>query len=131
MERLAALGVSAVLTGVAALQVALALGIPWGHHAYGGRVVGPGQPLPSPYRLASAVAVLVLLAAAWVVLARAGILADGPLTPSALQGAAWAVAGVLALNTLANLASTSAVERWGLGSATAIAAVLAVVVARS
>ncbi len=131
MEESAALGVAAILGAMAVVQVALALGAPWGAHAWGGRVAGPGEPLPGPYRLASVVAIGLLLAAAWLVLARAGLFGVDLVDAPFVRRGTWAVAGYLGVNTLANLASTSPVERWGFGAATAAGTLLTVLVATS
>ena len=56
--------------GVAAFQIALALGAPWGAYAMGGAF--PGQ-LPAPLRTAAVVQAAILLLWAAVVLARAGV----------------------------------------------------------
>lgn len=131
METLAAFGVATILGLVALVQLAVALGAPLGAHVYGGRVAGAAGTLPAAYRVASLVTVGVLVAAGWLVLARAGIV-DTPATDSTLAvWGIWVVAAFLTLNTLANLASTSPWERWGFGAATAVAAVLSVIVARS
>lgn len=131
MDTLAAYGVMTILGLVALVQLALALGAPLGAHVYGGRAAGAGEALPPAHRVASLVTVGVLLAAGWLVLARAGVV-DSPASDSTLAvWGTWLIAGFLALNTVANLASTSAIERWGFGAATAVAAVLTVVVAAS
>jgi hypothetical protein len=131
METLAARSVMAILAIVALVQLVLALGAPLGAHVYGGRAAGIGEPLPPGYRIASLLTVGVLLAAGWLVLARAGVVTSPAMgSPLAVRGT-WVIAGLLALNTLGNLASTSAVERWGFGTATAAAAVLTFIVARS
>lgn len=131
METLAAWGVMTILGLVALVQLALALGAPLGAHVYGGRAAGEGEALPPRYRVSSLVTVVVLLAAGWLVLARAGVV-DTPASDSTLAvWGTWGIAAFLALNTVANLASTSAIERWGFGTATAVAAVLTVIVAAS
>jgi hypothetical protein len=53
----------------------------------------------------------VLALGAWVVLARAGFVAPGP-EPPAVRIATWLFAGLFALNTVGNVASTSPVERY-------------------
>ncbi len=121
--RPAAIGAGGVLLGFAGLQVALAAGAPLGEHVWGGtqdRVLSTGM------RTASGGAAVVLTAAATVVARRAGLVGRPArwLTP-----ATWAIAGYLGLNTLGNLASTSAVERRVFGPATAVAAVLTAAVA--
>ena len=124
----AAVGAATILAAVAVLQLSLVLGAPWGAHVYGGRAAAPGAPLPARYRLTSLVAIGLLLGAGWLVLTRAGVVAAG-VDPALARRGTWVVAGYLVLNTAANLASTSAVERRVQGSATAVAAVLTLVVA--
>ena len=131
MEALAARGVMTILALVAIVQLAAALGAPIGAHVYGGRAAGRGEALPTAYRLASLLTVGVLLAAGWLVLARAGVVGSPAADSTLAVWGTWVIAGFLALNTLGNLASTSAVERWGFGAATAVAAVLTVIVANS
>jgi hypothetical protein len=120
----AALGVAAICTSFAALQVALAAGAPLGGHVWGG-----SQPhvLPAGMRVVSVGAAAVLVGMATVVTRRAGVIGRpaGWLTP-----ATWSIAGYFALNTVGNLASTSDVERFVFAPATAVAAALTAVVAR-
>lgn len=121
---LAALGVAAICTSFAGLQIALAAGAPFGEHVWGG-----SQPrvLSGDMRIVAGGAALVLIGMATVVTRRAGLLGRRArwLTP-----ATWTIAGYFALNTLGNLTSTSDVERFVFGPATALAAGLTAVVAR-
>jgi hypothetical protein len=119
----AAIGASAILLGFAGLQVALAAGAPLGEHVWGGtqeRVLATGM------RAAAGGAAIALTVAAGVVTRRVGVTGR----PARwLSPATWAIAGYLALNTVGNLASSSDVERWLFGPATAIASALTAVVA--
>jgi hypothetical protein len=72
---------------------------------------------------------VVLALAALVLLARGGVLTRPLRTGRAITLGAWAIAAYLSLNTLANLASASAAERY-LAGPTAVMAALAAVVAR-
>ena len=120
----AAVGVAAICTSFAGLQVALAAGAPFGEHVWGG-----SQPrvLPDGMRVVAVGAAAVLLGMATVVVRRAGLVGR----PARwLRPATWTIAGYFALNTVGNLASTSDVERSVFGAATAVAAVLTAVVAR-
>lgn len=128
--RRAAVGSAALLGGVAAVQVGLAVGAPWGEHVYGGRAPVVDGVLAGSHRAASAAAAGWLLGAGHVVLAQAGVVTSA-LPPVVLRRGTWGIAAFLALNTLANVASTSRLERWGMGAVTATAAVLAGIVARS
>ncbi len=94
-----------LLTGAAVFQGALALGVPWGHMAYGGRIARPDGTLPVRYRVASTLTLVFLGAAAWSVLAK-------------LEPALWIFAAIFALNTIANLSGRHPVERWGMSALT-------------
>lgn len=124
VARAAALGAAAICTSFAGLQIALAAGAPFGEHVWGG-----SQPrvLSGNMRIVAVGGAVVLVGMATVVSRRAGLIGRPArwLTP-----ATWTVAGYFALNTVGNLASSSDVERYVFGSATAVAAALAAVVAR-
>jgi hypothetical protein len=119
----AAIGASAILLGFAGLQIALAAGAPLGEHVWGGT---QERVLPTGMRAAAGGAAIALTAAAGVVTRMAGLTGR----PARwLSPATWGIAGYLALNTFGNLASSSDVERWLFGPATAIASALTAVVA--
>ena len=122
----AAILVAVLLLGVAWFQVALVAGAPWGDHAFGGRAETHEGRLTERYRIMSAVAVPLLLAAIWIVLARSGVIETGASWP---DWAVWVVFAYLTVNTVANLASTSKIERFAMGSVTAIAAIGTLLVA--
>lgn len=88
-----------------AFQGTLALGVPWGAMAYGGRAARPDGTLPVRYRVASTLTLVFLGAAAWSVHAK-------------VEPALWAFAAIFALNTLANLSGRHPVERWGMSALT-------------
>jgi hypothetical protein len=69
------------------------------------------QGLPSSLRWASLAAVGVLGLAAWVVLARAGVVAPGP-ESVAIRAGTWVFAGFFFLNAIGNVTSQSRVERY-------------------
>lgn len=100
--------------------------MPWGAYAWGG--AHPGR-LPTRLRLIGAVAVPVLILLALVLLAQGGVLAWSPLPVDWLVPATWVVAVLLALNTVANLAAPSRVERFAFGGTTALLVVLCVILA--
>ncbi len=124
----AAVIVAVLLGAVAAFQLALVLGAPWGEHAYGGRAQLDAGRLVGSYRVMSLAAIPILLIAIAIVLSRAGVVewfaADGW-----VEIGVWVVFGYLVLNTAGNLASTSRVERFGMGALTIVAAVCTLVVA--
>jgi len=126
-----AIGAALLLAGVAVFQAALALGAPWGEMAYGGRVETTDGVLSGRHRASSAFSFFVLLFAAWVILARADVVSEGFLSDGFVRAAPWVVASYLVLNTVMNATARTSVERWVMGSATAIAAVLSFIVAAS
>jgi hypothetical protein len=125
---LAAVLVAIILGGIVLFQLALVLGASWGDHAYGGRAETTAGRLPTSYRLMSAVAIPILVLASVIVLARAEVVSWLP-SDGWVRAATWIVFGYLALNTAANLGSRSRIERYVVGTATAMAALGALVVA--
>lgn len=126
MTEIAAVLAAVLLAAVAAFQLALAAGAPWGAMAWGGTRSGR---LPAVMRFGSAAAVVVLALAALVVLAQAGVTNSSPIPSGTLRGVTWAIAGFMVLNTLGNLASKSSIERRIFGPTTALLVVLCVIVA--
>ncbi len=126
MVETAAASAAVLLVGVAVFQAALAGGAPLGAMAWGGTREGR---LPTPMRLGSAAAVIVLIFAALVVLAQAGVLSWSPVPSGALGAVTWVIAGFMVLNTLGNVASKSRAERLVFGPITAVLAVLCIIVA--
>jgi hypothetical protein len=74
------------------------------------------------------VSAVVLLGAAWLLLARGGVVRSR-LHGGVVATGAWIVVVALAVNTAANLAGRHPVERWGMGTVSFVACVLAAVVA--
>jgi hypothetical protein len=122
----AAVVAAVLLQIVAAFQVGLAYGAPWGNHAYGGRAPTDDGVLPPRYRAMSAVAVPALLLASWIILADAELVSTDA---GWVDWAVWVVFGYLVLNTVGNLASSSKIERVVLGSVTVVTAVATLIVA--
>jgi hypothetical protein len=104
--RTSAVALSVLLGGLAAFQLALALGAPLGRYAMGGAFEGA---YPPPMRIAALVQLGIYVAVAWVMLARAGVLAAG--RPRLLRALAWAVVGLFAVGVVLNLISPSLPER--------------------
>jgi hypothetical protein len=100
-----------LLVAIAAFQLALALGAPWGAAAWGGQ--NPGV-LPRRLRIASGVAAVVVYPLIIVlVLASAGIIDAGwlPVDGTLIM---WVLAGLLGVGAVMNFVSRSAPERrWG------------------
>ena len=108
--------VAVILLGlILILQVLLAAGFPLGHCAWRGQY----RVLPAALRWASLAAAGVLGLAAWVVLARAGLVAPGA-DPAVVSVATWVFVGFFGLNTVGNLASRSAAERLVMTPVTAL-----------
>lgn len=93
---------------ITVFQLALALGVPAGAAAWGGRYPGV---LPGRLRVASAfVAIFFYPAVAFGILGSAGVFDD----PSLNAVGMWILTGLFALSALANFTSRSKVERiWG------------------
>jgi len=115
-----------VLSLVAVFQILLALALPFGHAAWG----GAHRVLPARLRLASALSAVSLALAAWIVLARTSVIAM-PFQPATVRAATWVAFCVLALNTVANLASKSRLERALMTPAAFVCAVCLLVAALS
>jgi hypothetical protein len=96
--------------GIAAFQVALAAGAPFGRAAWG----GSHERLPRKLRVASALAAGVWVLATLVVLADAGFDAS-PIPASVADWATWVLAALLLLGAVMNFLSRSRLERiiWG------------------
>lgn len=114
-----------LLVGLAGFKIAIASGVPWGEHVWGG--IHPAE-LTSNWRVASAVTAGILMAMTFVVLTRAGF------TPMRADNRyvrveTWAIAGFMGLSAAGNLASQSAVEQQVFAPVTAILAVLIAIVA--
>lgn len=130
MTSLAAVAAAVLLGGFVVFQLALAAGAPLGGAAYGGRSARDDGTLPPRLRAVSGLAAVVLAVAAFVVLARGGVVGtDGDST--AWTVGTWVVAAYMALNTAGNLTSPHPLERYGFSAATAALTVLCAVVALS
>ena len=112
---------------VAAFQLMLALGAPWGRAALGGSNEGT---LPPELRVVSSVSMAIFVGAAAVVLGRAGFW-GGERISGALRVGTWALVVILPLGALMNLASSSPWERFGWAPFTALLAVATFITARS
>lgn len=113
-----------VLGLVMVLQLLLALGLPLGQAAWRGQY----RVLPTRLRWASLATVVVLGLAAWVVLARAGLVFPGA-EPVVIAVATWVLAGFWSLNVLGNFASRSPAERYAMTPVALLLVVCFIVVA--
>lgn len=115
-----------VLAALAAFQLALALGAPWGRFAWGGQ---HERELPRPLRIGSAVSIALYALFAVLVLDRAGLV---DVLPDAVSRVGtWVFVGYLALGVVMNGISRSRSERLVMTPTVVVLLVCAVVVARS
>ncbi len=119
-----------LLTAVAAFQVALALGAPFGDAVLGGNAETDDGVLAGGYRVAAAFQALILLGMAAVLLARGGVRWPAWGASRVAGALTWVIAGLMILNTLGNLASDHWFERWVMGVVTLLVALSAVNLAR-
>lgn len=125
-RNIAATIATVVLVLLMCYQVLLALGAPVGKAAWGGE----HRVLPTNLRWASAAAVLILALAAWMVLARAGIVAPGA-DVLGIRILTWVFAAYFTLNVVMNLLSKSPLEKAIMTPASAILALGFIWIARS
>jgi len=100
---------------VATFQLLLTLGAPWGRAALGGTNEGT---LPPELRAVSSVSMVIFVAAAGVILGRAGFWGDR--FSGAFRVGAWGLVVILPLGALMNLASSSPWKRFGWAPFTAL-----------
>jgi hypothetical protein len=122
--RTAAVLAAAGFLTIAGFQVALALGAPLGHAAWGGRQ----RHLSTRLRIGSAVAVVIWILAALIVLGRAGFQVS-PLPHAVERWGTWILVALLPVGALMNVASSSRWERYLWGPLALILAALTLVVA--
>ena len=104
--RISALVFSGLIAIVCALQLALALGAPWGQFAMGGAFPGV---FPPAMRLAALLQIGVLALIALLVLARAEVLLPG--WRAASRRLIWVIVPFLGVGVVLNLITPSAMER--------------------
>jgi hypothetical protein len=121
----AAVGATVGFLAIAAFELALALGAPLGHAAWGGTHAN----LSLGLRVASAFAVGIWGLAALIVAGPAGFQAS-PISPRFALRGTWVLVGVNLLAALTNFASQSNWERFIWGPVALILAVLCLMVAR-
>lgn len=125
--RISGLVAAIIFLGVAAYQVALALGAPWAEHAWGG---SQQAELTTGWRIATAVAAVSLVWMALTVLSVSGVKRWIKTVPDKYaRKITWVITLVLTLNTLGNIASQSDVERFILAPTTALLATLTALIA--
>ncbi len=124
----AAIAAAALFGVVALFQVALALGVPWGAFAFGGRAARDDGTLPASYRAASAVTAVFLILFAVVILTRGGVIgSSGDSTWVTVMS--WAIVAFMAINTPMNLMGKHWIEKYVFGGTTLVLVVLCAIVA--
>lgn len=104
--------------GVAAFQVALAPGAPFGAAVFGGKAPTEAGVLTRAFRSLAGVQAILLLLLGWALLARASVVTIPVLSSEVLAWATWGIVAFLTLNTVANLSAPHPIERWVMGSIT-------------
>ncbi|KGA95825.1 hypothetical protein BALCAV_0220035 [Alkalihalobacillus alcalophilus ATCC 27647 = CGMCC 1.3604] len=110
--------------GIAVFQLLLAFGKPLAEYSYGGRFTGV---LPLPFRVASFVSSLFLVAFAFVYLQYTGFIFPGIDFPFFK----WLIVGIvifLFINTVGNLASQSKKEKFVMSPLSALACLAGVII---
>lgn len=108
VARVAAIVALVLFALLVVFQLTLALGAPWGRAAYGGQNIGV---LPTQFRVASAVAVVVWAVIALTVARRGGLPVWAPVPASWLPVVVWIVVGLLAIAVVMNAITPSDLER--------------------
>jgi hypothetical protein len=122
-------GAAAVgFAGIAAYEVALAMGAPFGSAAWGG--THPGT-LPAGLRVASTVGAVLWGLAALIILQRVQLWSVLPFGRTFVRRATWGLVVLSFMSAVANFASQSAAERFILGPIAIVLTVLCFIVARS
>lgn len=121
----AAYALTAILGVLAVFQLALALGAPIGHFAWG----GAHRVLPARLRIGSLVSIVIYAIIALLALDCAGVV---DVVPDAVSTVGmWVVFGYLVLGTGLNAISRSKLERYTMAPVSAVLAVLSLLVALS
>lgn len=122
----AAILFTVLMAGLIVFQLALIVGAPLGHFAWGGQ----DRVLPVQKRLGSAISIGLYLVFAVLVLQRAGLATVLP-WPGAVFVATWVLAGYFALGIVLNAVSRSRPERLTMAPLSAVLTALTVIVALS
>lgn len=124
---LAAIVAVVLLAVVGVFQIALALGVPLGHAAWGGRHEGV---LPTRLRAASGVAGVVIYPLIGLFVLASASLITAEWMPGTGKAGMWVLTGLFTLGALANFASRSKLERYWGPVSIAIAACCAIIAMR-
>lgn len=113
----------ALLGALAALQILVACGLPYGRFVWG----GAHRVLPRRLRIGSAVSVLIYAGFAVLLLTRAGAFPGGE--SGVVIILTWLLFTYFALGVIVNAISRSRVERWTMTPMCAVLAIAALVIA--
>lgn len=127
--QIAAVASAVLIACVAAFQLALALGAPYGAAVFGGKAPTRSGVLTPPFRALAVVQAVLLLLLGWVLLARTQLVGMPFLGAELLVWLTWAVVVFLILNTVANFSAPHPIERWVMGSVTLVLSVLGLFIA--
>lgn len=116
--QIASVAAAVLIAGVAAFQVALAMGAPCGDAVFGGNAPTRSGVLTVPFRALAVVQAIVLVLVGWVLLARAETVGIPFLGAGSLMWVTWVVVVFFILNSVANFAAPHPIERWVMGSIT-------------
>jgi len=105
--RTASIIATVIIIGYAIFQLCLILGAPWGYYAWG----GANEVLPTPFRIGSAISILIYFLAISMILSRANVKKVFKSERVAYFGA-WVFTVYFFVGILVNAASRSAVERY-------------------
>lgn len=106
-------------------QVLLAVGVPLGRAAFGGK----SATLTPELRVASVISALLFMVAIWTVLVRAGVIAAGRRSRVIARWTIWGFAALFSFSAFANFTSSSPWEHFGWGPFAVLLVVCCVMVA--
>jgi hypothetical protein len=95
------------IVGMLIFQILLAVGLPLGAAAFGGKY----EVLPAKLRLASVISAFIFAAAFFIILAHGGLLGGGSRSSSLVRVGIWVLVTIFGVSTLANIFSRSRWER--------------------
>ena len=124
-RRAAAIGGAIGFTLLFIFQILLAVGLPLGRAAFGGK----SATLSPELRIASVLSALLIIGAIWTVLARAGVIVTGKRSQIIARFSIWGFVALFSLSAFANFASSSPWERFGWGPFAVMLVVCCVLVA--
>lgn len=126
MTTFAAIAFCVLMAALALFQLALIVGAPIGHLAWGGQ----DRVLPARKRVGSVISIVLYALFAIVVLQRAGLVSVIPV-PAIVDIGIWVLFAYFVLGIVMNALSRSKPERWTMAPLCLVLAVLVLVVALS